>query len=690
MKRLALLAAATALPLLATADEGMWTFDNPPQAVLKDQYGVELSSDWLKRVGTGTARLEGGCTAVFVSGSGLLLTNHHCAESCIAENSTAERDLLGKGFLAADHAGEQRCQDQAVSVLLRTEDVTDSVRAATAGLDPAAAATARRAELTRLEQACEDAAAQDASAGPLKCEAVTLYQGGQHWIYSYKRYEDVRLVFAPEKDIGSFGGDVDNFQFPRWTLDLSILRAWEDGKPASTPHHLRVDWTGPEAGEPVFASGHPGSTARLQTRAELDAFRDAYLPFYLLRYSELRGRLLQFAKSGREAARITVAPLNLYENSLKVRRKQLDALNEELLFEQKRTAEEKLGAMLRGDPEFADSADAYADIAAAKQVYRDIVVPHTFFEGRAGFNSELFNHARYLVRAAAERAKPNTERLREYTEARLPALEQSLRAATPVYPDLEQVTLSFALERMREWLGPDHAVVKRVFGRDDPETLAQRLIGGSKLADPAVRMALYQGGQAAIDASDDSMIRLAALVDPESRALRKRMEDEVDGPTLRAQEAIAAARFRALGTSVYPDATFTLRFTYGSVTGWVEQGQPVAPFTTIGQAFERATGSDPFRMPESWLSVAHELDMDTPFNFTSTLDVTGGNSGSPVVDARGDVVGLVFDGNIHSISGDYWYDAAKNRTISVDVRAIRLALDKVYRAHRLLEEMDGD
>lgn len=689
MKRLALLAAAALLPLLATADEGMWTFDNPPNAAVKAAYGVELDGAWLDRVRAATARLENGCTASVVSGSGLILTNHHCAEECIAQNSSAEKNLLGNGFLAPTRTDELRCPDAAASVLMRMEQVTDQVHAATRALAPAKAAQERRAELTRLEQACEEASKKDRKTGALKCEAVTLYQGGQYWLYAYKRYEDVRLVFAPEKDVSAFGGDVDNFQFPRWTLDMSILRAYENGKPAVTPAHLKFDWNGTEVGQPVFVSGHPGSTARGETSAELDAQRDAYLPFWLIRYSELRGRLLQFAKTSEEAARITVQPLNLYENSIKVRRKQLDALQDDVLFEQRRAAETALAAAMQGDPGLVGSADAFAEIAAAQQVFRDIVVPHTFLEGNAGFNSELFAHARTLVRAATERGKPNADRLRAYTDARLPAIEQTLRAEAPIYPDLEKLTMSFSLERMREWLGPDHPVVKRVFGRDDPDMLARRFVDGTKLADPAVRMALFNGGQAAIDASDDPMIMLALLVDPESRALRTRMEDEVDGPGDRAKEAIAAARFKTLGTSVYPDATFTLRFSYGAVEGWTEQGQPVAPFTTVGQAFERATGREPFRLPGSWLSASDELDMATPFNFSSTLDVTGGNSGSPVVDVHGNIVGLVFDGNIHSISGDYWYDASKNRTIAVDVRAIRLALDKVYRAQSLLAEIDG-
>ncbi len=684
MKRLTIFLAAAVLPGLAVADEGMWTFDNPPTAAIKARYGVELGRDWLDRVRGATVRLESGCTGSFISPTGLILTNHHCAEDCIAQNSSAERDLLGKGFLAAGRGEELRCQGDAASVLVRTEDVTAQVKAAAEGLEPGKAVEARRAELIRLEQACEEASRADASTGPLKCEAVTLYQGGQYWLYAYKRYDDVRLVFAPEQDIAAFGGDVDNFQFPRWSLDMTILRAYEDGGPAKTPGHLRVDWKGAAAAEPVFVSGHPGTTQRLMTRAELDAQRDVMLPFWLLRFSELRGRMIQFGKGSDESLRRATSYLNSVENAIKVRRKQLDALNEDSLFEKKAVEEARLAAALSAGPD----ASAYALVEEAMRVYRDIHVLHTFLEGGGGFNSELFGYARTLVRAAAERAKPNAERQSAYSDARLPAIESALRAETPYYADFDQVRLSFSLERMREWLGPDDPVVRQVFGRDTPDTLAARLIAGSRLADPAARVALYEGGQAAIEASDDAMIRLAAVLEPAATALRKRMEDEVEGPTRRAQEALAAARFATLGTSVYPDATFTLRLSYGAVEGWVEQGSAVAPFTTLDRLFERATGRPPFRIPESWLGKSHQLDMSTPVNFVATLDIVGGNSGSPIVNARGDIVGLAFDGNIHSIAGGYGYDPGNNRAIGVDVRAMRAALGQVYGAKALLAEID--
>ena len=684
MKRLALLGLFAMLPVLASADEGMWTFDNPPRAAIKERYGVDLTDAWLQQVRLGTVRLESGCTGSFISGTGLILTNHHCAEECIAENSSAEDDLLGKGFLARTRDEEKRCSTEAVSVLIGTESVTAKVATATRSLDAAAAVEARRKALNQLEQDCEKA-----SDTPVKCEAVTLYQGGEHWLYKYRRYDDVRLVFAPEKAIGAFGGDPDNFQFPRWTLDMSILRAWQGDAPATTPDHLGFDWKGVAAGEPVFVSGHPGSTSRQLTQAQLLAERNADIPFWLLRYSELRGRMIQYGTESGEAARTIVEPLNMIENSIKVRRKQLDALLDEGMLAQHARAEAAFIEGAKADPALASAVAAFDDIAAAQQVYRDIIVPYAFLEGAGGFNSDLFRHARTLVRAAAERQKPSEARLRGYSDARLPRLVQGLGAKTPYYPELDQVTLSFGLERMREWLGPDDPVVRQVFGRDDAAGLAARLIKGSSLADPAVRMALYEGGQAAIDASDDPMIKLALAVDAPSRALYKRMEEEVDGPTLRAQEAIAAARFALYGTSVYPDATFTLRFSYGAVDGWVEKGQPVAPFTRLERMFERATGRDPFKLPESWLSQSHALDMSTPVNFVSTLDITGGNSGSPALNADGEIVGLIFDGNIHSIAGDYWYDPSTNRAIAVDVRMIRTALEQVYKAGELLAEIDA-
>jgi hypothetical protein len=681
----AALAALATLP--AAADEGMWTFDNPPRAAIQQKYGVAPDPAWLDRLREATVRLETGCTGSFISGDGLILTNHHCAEDCIAQNSSEGNDLVASGFLAGTREKELRCEEDAVSVLIGTEDVTSRVATALEGVAPAGVVEARRAALTGLEQACEEEAKSTGS-GEVKCERVSLYQGGQHWLYKYRRYKDVRLVFAPERDIAAFGGDPDNFQFPRWCLDMSLLRAYENGAPAKTPNRLRIDWDGANPGDPVYVSGHPGNTDRLLTAAQLEVQRDTFMPFWLMRFSELRGRLIQYSKTGEEPRRTTESYLNSVENSIKVRRKQFDALLDPALLENARKKEQALREAVAAKPEIASAAGAYDQIATAQDAWRDMLVRHTFIEGGAAFNSQLFVHARALVRAAAERGKPNEQRLPEYTEARLPALVQGLEAEAPNYPEFEIVRLSFGLERMREWLGPDDPVVREVFGKESPDSLATRLVRQSTLGNAAARMALYDGGQAAIDASQDPMIRLAVAVDPAARALRKSFETEVEGPVARGQEAIAKARFAEYGTSIYPDATFTLRLSYGAMKGWVEKGQEVRPWTELARAFERATGEPPFRIPDRWMAAKDALDMTTRANFTTDNDIVGGNSGSPMVSAKGEIVGLAFDGNIHSISGSYWFDERSNRTIGVHPAYIRAALEKVYGAKELLAEIN--
>ncbi len=688
MMRILIAVMAAIVSLSASADEGMWTFDNPPRAAIAEKHGVKLDAAWLDRVRLATVRLEGGCTGSFISADGLILTNHHCGEECVAQNSTPDSDLVSNGYLAGTREKELRCQEEAISVLVGTEDVTAKIAAATAGLAADAVVLARRSELTKLEQACEEASAK-AKGGALKCERVTLYQGGQYWLYKYKRYEDVRLVFAPERDIAAFGGDPDNFQFPRWCLDMSVLRVYENGKSAKTPNHLRFGWNGADPGDPVFVSGHPGNSDRLLTVAQLETQRTAFMPFWLMRYGELRGRILQYAKSGEEPRRTSEAYLNGVENSIKVRRKQFDALLDPALFEAVGSNEGALRDAVAASPALASSASAWQDIEAAQHTWRDIIVPYTFIEGAAAFNGTLFGYARALVRAAEERAKGNDSRLPEFTEARLPAVVQNLQAAAPIYPDFEVLRLSFGLERMREWLGPDDPLVRRIFGNDSPDTLADKLVRKSVLADPAARVALYEGGQAAIDASQDPMIRLAAIVDPAARALRKRYEEQVEGPVQRGQEGIAKARFAVYGTSIYPDATFTLRLSSGAMMGWKEKGEDVRPWTELGRLFERATGEAPFKIPERWLAAKDRLDMTTPVNFTTNNDILGGNSGSPMLSATGEIVGLAFDGNIHSISGSYWFDERMNRSVGVHPAYIRLALEKVYGAKALLAEIDS-
>jgi hypothetical protein len=681
-----LLLAATSLCTAASAlaDEGMWTFDNFPSAVVAKEHGVAIDAKWLERVRLSIVRLA-GCTASFVSGEGLILTNHHCVVGCLAQHSTRDKSLIETGVLSRTREEELRCDTQIADVLVELEEITPRVAAAIRGLDDQAAKERRRQTLTSLEQSCEESSPKRS---PLKCEAVTLYGGGQYWLYKYRRYTDVRLVFTPEDAIAAFGGDPDNFQFPRWDLDMALLRAYVDGKPAVTPSHFEIDFDGPKAGQLVFVAGHPGSTDRQLTVAQLETLRDRVLPPYLLRNAELRGRYIQFGKTSESAERIIQDPLFGLENSLKVRRKLLDALLNDDLMTAKRGDETELRAFVSNDRALAaEIGDPWTRIAAAQQAQAPILEPYTYLEEAAGFNSRLFRHARAIVRGAAERAKPNTERLREFTDGSLPRIEQQLGAPVPIYPELEHLTLSFSLERMREWLGPDYPLVRRLLATESPDSLAAKLIGGTKLGDPATRLALWKGGQAAVDASQDPMIALARDIDPEARALRKRHEDEVEAVEELGGEAIAKARFAAFGTSVYPDATFTLRLNYGTVQGWNENGAPVDPFTRVDRLYERTTGRPPFALPQSWIDARPRLDSATPFNVSTNNDIVGGNSGSPLIDADGRIVGLIFDGNIHSISGSYWFDREKNRATAVDTAIIREALIKVYRAQHLLDEL---
>ncbi len=665
----------------ALADEGMWTLDNFPSAAVKDKYGVDISRAWLEKVRSSVARMDSGCSASFVSATGLVLTNHHCALSCIAQNSTTDSDLEADGFLAARPSNEVACPTDRLSVLIETEQITSKVAAATAGKGGKEAGEMRRRTLKRLVQECEDAS-------NLKCESVALYQGGEHWLYKYKRYDDVRLVFAPESDIAAFGGDPDNFNFPRWCLDMSILRVYENGKPATTSNHLEWRTEGLDPGETMFVAGRPGRTQRLLTVSDLKFLRNTTIPHWLVRNVELRGRYIQYARTSDEARRIVNAPLQGVENGIKVQRKRLDALHDDALFVQKMAAEQKLRAAVAADPELAaEVGSAWDEIERANATYLEFRDDYYFIEVGAAFQGKLFYYARSLVRAAAEKEKPNQDRLKPYTEAALPRTKQLTLADRPIYPELETLQLSFSLDKMREYLGPDSTFVRQILGKKSPSTLAAELVSGTGLADPAVRTQLWNADWEKIQASKDPMIRLALAVDEKARALRKRYEGEVEAPSDLAYEKIAKARFAIHGTAEYPDATFTLRVTYGAHEGWIEKGADVRPWTTVSELFPRVTGAEPFRLPASWADAADTLDGSTKFNFVGTTDIIGGNSGSPVIDKDGKLVGLIFDGNIHSISGSYWFDSDLNRSVAVHPEIMIESLRSIYSADHLLEEM---
>ena len=667
------------------ADEGMWTVDNFPVDQVQAAYGVEISNDWLNNVTSATVRIEGGCTGSFVSQNGLVLTNRHCVWDCLSENSSEANNIWENGFVAAQPGAEKACKSEQISVLVGITDITDKINAATSGLDEARANKARKRTLTRLEDSCERNADE-----VLSCESVALYNGGRYAMYRYKRYNDVRLVFAPEEAIAAFGGDPDNFNFPRWNLDMSLLRVYENNQPAHTTSFLEWRPEGASEGEVVFVTGHPGSTDRSLTVAELKFQRDVTLPDWLMRYSELRGRYIQFSKIDAEAFRTVQNSLSLTENGIKVRRNELAALLDDSLIEQKSLEEKALRRAIIANPKLApEYGSSWDEIETAQHVYLEFRKHYLYNEAGVGFSSALFDYARTLVRAAAERGKDNEDRLRGYTDSALPRVEQSLLAPTPIYPSLEKLRLSFSLEKMREALGVDDPFVNKVLGIESPDGLAAKLVDGTQLANPAIRKELWDGGAEAIADSDDPMIRMARIVERDARALADRYEDEVEAPINAASEKIARARFLLYGTDSYPDATFTFRVSYGAVEGWTENGKEVAPFTAVGPIFDRATGHWPFALPESWLKARGKLDRKTRFNFTSTVDITGGNSGSPVVDRNGKLVGLAFDGNIHSIAGSYWFDPMRNRAIAVHPAVMLEALKKVYGANHLVAELTG-
>ena len=683
MKQAATLLTGIFLSLVAMADEGMWTVDNFPADRVSEKYGVEIDKKWLRQARLSTVRLENGCTGSFASDNGLVLTNNHCVWGCVRNLSTDERNLSDEGFLATKRNEEMQCPGQRISVLVDFEDVTKKIAKATQDLPESDANDARKKTLTQLESKCESQ-----SRGKNSCEAVSLYNGGQYFIYEYKRYDDVRLAFAPELDIAAFGGDPDNFNFPRWSLDFSFLRAYENGKPAKTPNFLRWRASGPTDGEPVFITGHPGSTDRLLTVSQLKFLRDVSIPTWLLRFSEFRGRMMAWRNTSEQAARTVQQRILGYDNGLKVRSNELKALHTDRMMALKAKKEHAMREAIDADPDLKGKyGDAWDLIDESVSNYRDMYDEHLFIESAAGLSGSLYGHAKTIVRGTQELEKPNEERFRAYTDASLPGVEAGLFAARPIDKEFEKLQLESSLEKMRQWLGPDSTWVQTILGTESPESIADALISNTKLDDPAYRKALWEGGAEAVKESDDPLIRLAASVDPGARKIRKRYEDEVEALQVRGEEKIADARFALFGTDTYPDATFTLRVTFGAVEGWEERGAMIKPFTFTERLFQRATGQRPFKVPASWDAAKDKLNMETPFCFVATTDITGGNSGSPMVAADGSLVGVAFDGNIHSIAGDYWFDPTLNRTVGVNAAIMLESLSTVYGADQLVNEL---
>jgi hypothetical protein len=665
------------------ADEGMFTFDNPPLERLA-AYGFRPRPAWLESVRLASVRFMDGGSGAFVSADGLLVTNHHVALSCIQNLSDPGQDHVKDGFLARSRAEEPACPGYEVNVLVGMEDVTARVLGEVKPeMTDKAAADARKAAAARIENEC-------AARTGLRCDLVKLYQGGEYQLYRYKKYTDVRLVFAPEQQIAFFGGDSDNFTYPRHDLDVCFFRAYEDGKPARPAAHLTWSEKGANDGDLVFVSGHPGYTARFDTVAQLVSDRDVEIPD-MLAFAKRRLALLHaFAAKSPEHARRAKASIFGLENAQKSWTGSLTALQEPKAMAGKEAEEKSLRERVAALPAIAKLAsDSWGAIAAAVEK-SDARMKEYRYVGFLG--SRVLGFAGTIVRYVEEVEKPNEVRLEEFVDAALPSLRTKLFSKAPLYADLEEETLTQQLEMAREALGPDHPFVKAVLQDRTPAAVAKEAVAGTTLADVAARQALVEGGRTAVAASTDSMIVLARRIDPVARALRRWSEDEVKAVITRASERIAQARWKLYGKTVPPDATFTLRLSYGFVKGYPAEGTEVPARTTFHGLYDRSAswgGKPPWDLPERWRARKDALDLATPLNFVTTNDIVGGNSGSPVIDRDGAMVGLVFDGNIQSLGAYYFYTEEQARTVCVDARGIVEALRNVFEADALVKELIG-
>jgi len=677
------LIAALAAPL-ALADEGMWLFNAFPKEKVKAQYGFIPTQKWLDHVQLSSVRFNNGGSGSFVSADGLTFTNHHVGADCIQKMSKEGTDYMKTGFYAKTQAEESKCPDLELNVLTGIEDVTAKVNAGVkTGLSAAEAGQAQRSAMSAIEKDC-------ATSSGLRCDVVTLYSGDVFHLYKYKKYTDVRLEFAPEFDAAFFGGDPDNFTYPRYDLDITFFRIYENDKPVHLENYLKWSKTGAHEGDLIFVSGHPGGTDRLKTASQMQYLKDVDYPSRLANYKRRIPLLQKFAAESAENARIAQEEIFSYQNSQKAITGYFEGLRDEAQMARKSTAErDQTKQYMDKHPK---DPNPWEEIAKAMTVAREIYGPLTYVERLRGFNSDLAQYARWIVRAADEKPKPNGDRLREYRDSALPSLEQRLLSTAPIYKNFETVMMADSLAQMQEALGADNAAVKAALGGKSPDEAAKDAIGGTKLDDVAVRKQLYEGGRAAVEASTDPLIVLMRNVDPAARAVRKRYDDEVDAVERRDGAIIAKARFEQSGFDQPPDATFTLRLSYGAVKGYEENGKKIPYFTTMGGAFQHADehgNKPPYNLAESWTKMKSKLTLSTPLNFVSTADIIGGNSGSPTINKSGEVVGIIFDGNIQSLVWNFFYDERQARAVSVDSRGIIEALRNIYGANALADELTG-
>ncbi len=673
---------ALATPL-APADEGMWLYNAFPGDRVQKQYGFLPTQEWLDHLRLSSVRFNNGGSGSFVSADGLAFTNHHVGADCIEKLGTSGTDYMKTGFYAKAQAEEAKCPDLELNVLVGIDDVTAKVKAAApATLSAADAGQAQRSAMSAIEKDC-------ATSTSLRCDVITLYSGAVYNLYKYKKYTDVRLVFAPEYDAAFFGGDPDNFTFPRYDFDITFFRIYENDKPVYLDHYLQWSKVGVKDGDLIFVSGHPGNTDRLKTVAQLQFLKNVEYPSRLAVYKRRIAALQKFSAESAENARIAQEDIFSLQNSQKAINGEYEGLQDMAVMSQMNTTErEREKAYMDEHP---GEPNPWEEISNAMKVNREIYEAYTYLEPRR-FNSRLMSYARTLVRIAEEKSKPNGGRLREYRDSALPSLEQQLFSTAPIYKNLETASVAVFLTQMQEAVGAEDPAVKAALNGKSPEGAAQALIGGTRLQDVAVRKQLYAGGKTAVEASPDPLIILMRNEDAEARAVRKRFDDEVDSVVRRDGATIARAQFAQSGFTQPPDATFTLRLSYGPVKGYEENGKKIPYFTTFGGAFQHAAehgNKPPFNLAASWPKMKAKLNLQTPLNYVSTADIIGGNSGSPTVNKAGEVVGIIFDGNIQSLVLDFYYEDRQARAVHVDSRGIIEALRHIYGADALADELTG-